>query len=105
MARTALALVASLALAVFVASGSSSVLAADPSAAPSAEAPGDANIEAWIDFELPPDVPVGRQITVGFTIWDRESHSLSRVGGEVRVHPKTGKAAATTAPTRSDWPG
>jgi hypothetical protein len=98
-------LVASLAVALLVGRGSSTVLAADPSASPSAEAPSDPNIEAWIDFAPPPDVPVGRTITMGFTIWDKESHSLSRVGGEVRVHPKTGKAPPSTAPTHSNWPG
>ena len=105
MARTALALIVTLAAIALAAGRPGSVLAADPSATPSAEAPGDPNVEAWIDVAPPPDLPAGRVVTLGFTIWDKQSHTLSRVGGEVRVHPKTGKAPPSSAPTHANWPG
>ena len=124
MARTALALIVTLAAIALAAGRPGSVLAADPSATPSAEAPGDPNVEAWIDVAPPPEPvaeedlglvagdahvdelgPLGRVVTLGFTIWDKQSHTLSRVGGEVRVHPKTGKAPPSSAPTHANWPG
>jgi hypothetical protein len=80
------------------------VLAADPS--PSVEPPHDPNTQVWQDEPLPPDVPEGRTIDVGFTIWDVQRKALSQVNSaDVRVHPKTGKAKPTEAKTRSDWSG
>lgn len=79
-------------------------LAVDPS--PSPGPPGDPNTVVWQDVALPPDVPDGRTIDVGFTIWDLSRQTLSEVSSaKVRVHPKTGKAKPTEATTHSDWPG
>ena len=77
--------------------------AADPSPSPASAEPG---IEVWIDEALPPDVPVGRSVEIGATLWDAARAQLSRVGADyVRVHPKTGKAPPSEAAAHSDWPG
>jgi hypothetical protein len=89
------------------AAGSQRVLAADPSATPSATPPPcpDQYI-AWFDAPLPPDVPVGRQIQIGVTVWDCNGNGLARAeSAEIRVHPGSGKAEPTVFPSRSDWPG
>jgi hypothetical protein len=75
-------------------------------ASPSPEPPHDPNTEVWQDQALPPDVPEGRTVDVGFTIWDIARQNLSQVNSAmVRAHPKTGKAKATEATTHSDWAG
>lgn len=83
------------------------VVAADPSGSPSPAAPDCGEpFQAWIDSQLPPDIPAGRHIPIGVTVWDCSGGALRPVdGAEVRVHPKTGKAKPTTFPARSDWPG
>ena len=94
-----------------VALGVGGARAADPSGSPApsrSEEPGGAfpEVQIWQDEALPPDVPEGRTIDVGFTAWDATGGTLFRVGGaQVRVHPKTGKAKPIEAFTRSDWPG
>jgi hypothetical protein len=79
------------------------------SSAPSpSEAPptADPNTQVWQDEPLPPDVPVGRTVDVGFTIWDVARQTLSQVNSaDIRVYPKTGKAKPTEGHTHSDWPG
>jgi hypothetical protein len=90
-------------------SGAGPAAAADPSGSPAAS--GEAGevgpqIEIWQDQPLPPDVPVGRTLDVGFTAWDATGKTLGRVNGaQVRIHPKTGKAKPIEAFSRSDWPG
>ena len=86
------------------------VHAAGPSPATSpAASPGvqhDTNDEVWFDEPLPPDIPAGRSVAIGFTIWDRAAQAMSQLNQvEVRVHPAAGKAAPTQAHARSDWPG
>ena len=98
-------------LALMLGAGAGVVVAADPSGSPLAspsERPGGAvpDVQIWQDEALPPDVPEGRTIDVGFTAWDATGGTLFRVGGaQVRVHPKTGKAKPIEAFTRTDWPG
>jgi hypothetical protein len=79
------------------------------SSAPSpAEPPptADPNTEVWQDEPLPPDVPEGRTIDVGFTVWDVARQTLSQVNSaDIRVYPKTGKAKPTEGHTHSDWSG
>jgi hypothetical protein len=83
------------------------VAAASPSAsgAPPGPTP-DTRFESWLDEPLPPDVPVGRTLTIGLTIWDTAQKQLFDVNTlTVRVEPRTGTARATTTTARSDWPG
>jgi hypothetical protein len=76
-----------------------------PSASPSQPVCPDPFI-AWFDQMLPPDVPVGRQIEIGITVWDCTQNGLAHAdSAEIRVHPKTGKAAPAIFRSRSDWPG
>jgi hypothetical protein len=78
------------------------------SAAPAASnAPlTDPNTELWLDEPLPPDVPEGRTVEVGYTVWDVSRQALSQVNSaDIRVYPKAGKAAPTQGHTHADWPG
>jgi hypothetical protein len=79
------------------------------SSAPSpAEPPptSDPNTQFWQDEPLPPDVPEGRTVDVGYTMWDVSRQALSQVNAaDIRVYPKAGKAKPTEGHTHSDWPG
>ncbi len=83
------------------------VRGADPSASPEPSGPPeDSSIQIWQDEPLPPDIPAGRSIEVGFTTWDTRRETLSQVAGaDVRVLPATGHAEPTKSTTHSDWPG
>ena len=105
-ARVALVLRLGAALVVALSSGGP-VLAADPtpSAAPSPPDCPDPFV-AWYDEALTPDIPAGRQVPVGFTVWDCNAGRLAFTrSAQVRIHPKTGVDTPVTFQTRSDWDG
>jgi hypothetical protein len=75
------------------------------SAAPSA-APNATGVQFWLDEPLTPDAPAGGTLSVGFTLWDTRTATLSEVNDPyVKLHPKSGKAKPTSAESHSDWPG
>ena len=99
-------LAAALALLAALAVSPATVRAADPSPTASPGVQHDTNDEVWFDEPLPPDIPAGRSVPIGFTIWDRAAQAMSQLNQVgVRVHPAAGKAAPTQAHARSDWPG
>jgi hypothetical protein len=79
--------------------------AAGPSLPPVTD-PGELAIQAWLDEQLPPDVPVGRKIQIGATLWDPVSHAIQTMNsGYVRVHAAKGSAMGPPVSARFDWPG
>ena len=97
---------AALLLVAILAVSPSAVRAADASPAASPGLQHETNEEVWFDEPLPPDIPAGQQVPIGFTIWDRTAQAMTQLNQvEVRVHPATGKATPTQAHAISDWPG
>jgi len=80
------------------------VAAASPAPAPPASL---ATVQAWLDADvITPDAPPGGTLEAGITFWDTGQLALAPVDGVyARLKPAKGKAAASEATIRADFPG
>jgi hypothetical protein len=73
-----------------------------PLTTPRAHTPG----QAWLDGELPVGAPAGTHLSIGALLWSPDQAAVvTAITPRFRLHPASGKAAATVANGVPDWPG